>query len=215
MGACPLCRLPPLPFRHPQGGLPFSLPAYPAFGLLSCPLSPRPPSPVGKGETKVFFMQGAPPLASPGLNPGGTGSPCRCGKLNGGFPRRHLLSLPLWKTQRGLAFFAACRPCHSGTRRGACFSPRLPTLPLACFLSPIPPFPAGRGRPRFFHARGSAPCIPGAESGRHLLSLPLWKTQWGLAPGGTGSPCPGGEDHLKRRSSSPPVPPLLGCRHCS
>ena len=31
---------------------------------------------------------------------------------------------------------------------------------------------------------------------------------------GTGSPCPGGEDHLKRRSSSPPVPPLLGCRHC-
>ena len=34
-------------------------------------------------------------------------------------------------------------------------------------------------------------------------------------PGGTGYPCPGGEDHLKRRSSSPPVPPLLGCRHCS
>ena len=49
-GACLLCRLPPLPFRHPQGGLPFSSPAYPAFGLLSCPLSPRPPSPVGKGE---------------------------------------------------------------------------------------------------------------------------------------------------------------------
>ena len=37
----------------------------------------------------------------------------------------------------------------------------------------------------------------------------------GLNPGGTGSTCPGGEDHLKRRSSSPPVPPLLGCRHCS
>ena len=34
-------------------------------------------------------------------------------------------------------------------------------------------------------------------------------------PGGTCYPCPGGEDHLKRRSSSPPVPPLLGCRHCS
>ena len=32
---------------------------------------------------------------------------------------------------------------------------------------------------------------------------------------GTCYPSPGGEDHLKRRSSSPPVPPLLGCRHCS
>ena len=37
----------------------------------------------------------------------------------------------------------------------------------------------------------------------------------GLNPSGTCSPCPGGEDHLKRRSSSPPVPPLLGCRHRS
>ena len=37
------------------------------------------------------------------------------------------------------------------------------------FPAPIPPtpFPAGRGRPRLFHARGSAPCIPGAEPGRH------------------------------------------------
>ena len=37
---------------------------------------------------------------------------------------------------------------------------------------------------------------------------------------GTCSICPGGEDHLKRRRRvrrivpSPPVPPLLGCRHC-
>ena len=42
----------------------------------------------------------------------------------------------------------------------------------------------------------------------------------GLPPCGTGYPCPGGEDHLKRRRRlrrivpSPPVPPLLGCRHC-
>ena len=35
-----------------------------------------------------------------------------------------------------------------------------------------------------------------------------------MNPRGTCYPCPGGEDHLKRRSSSPPVPPLLGCRHC-
>ena len=41
------------------------------------------------------------------------------------------------------------------------------------------------------------------------------RTRRGLNPGGTCYPSPGGEDHLKRRSSSPPVPPLLGCRHCS
>ena len=43
----------------------------------------------------------------------------------------------------------------------------------------------------------------------------------GCSPCGTWFPCPGGEDHLKRRRRlrrivpSPPVPPLLGCRHCS
>ena len=67
---------------------------------------------------------------------------------------------------------------------------------------------------------------------RHRLILPLRCPRGGLAPAsparwalappggglnpsGTGSTCPGGEDHLKRRSSSPPVPPLLGCRHRS
>ena len=43
------------------GGLPSLLPAYPAFSFLSCPLSPRPPSPVGKGETKSLFRRGLRP----------------------------------------------------------------------------------------------------------------------------------------------------------
>ena len=34
------------------------------------PLSPQPPFPPGKGETLGYFMQGASPLASPGLKPG-------------------------------------------------------------------------------------------------------------------------------------------------
>ncbi len=48
------------------------------FSFTSAPIppSPRPPSPPGKGETKGYFMQGATPLASPGLNPGGTGFSC-------------------------------------------------------------------------------------------------------------------------------------------
>ena len=102
-------------------------------------------------------MQGASPLASPGLNPRGTGSPCRCGKLNGG-------------ACLGVADSANV----SGTRRGAQGGGRLPTLPSACFSAPIPPtpFPSGEGGDfRLFHARGFAPCIPGAGPGRHWLSL--------------------------------------------
>ena len=55
-------------WRRPAGGVPSLSPAYPAFSLLYRPLSPQPPSPAGKGETKVIFMQGASPLASPGLD---------------------------------------------------------------------------------------------------------------------------------------------------
>ena len=50
-----------------RGGLP-SLPlANPAFSLLPCPLSPS-PFPNGEGEIYGYFMQGAPPLASPAFN---------------------------------------------------------------------------------------------------------------------------------------------------
>ena len=45
----------------------------------------------------------------------------------------------------------------------ACLFGRLPPLPLAFFVAPYPPSPLprrGRGRPRLFHARGFAPCIP-------------------------------------------------------
>ena len=113
----------------PAGGVPALSPVNPAFSLLFRPYPPS-PLPNGKGEIFCFLMQGAAPLASPGLNPHGTGSPCRCGKLNGG-------ACP------GVAGAAGV----SGTRRGACLLCRLPALPLTCFLAPIPPapFPAGRG----------------------------------------------------------------------
>ena len=86
-------------WRRPTGDVPCLSPAYPAFGFCFCPLSPQPAlaersSPAGKGETKVIFMQGASPLASPGLD--GT---------------RHWLCL--WKTD-------SCGFKWSvGTRRGA------------------------------------------------------------------------------------------------
>ena len=68
--------------------------------------------------------------------------------------------------------------------------------------------------------RGLAPgggCAPA----RHLFALTPRCLVGGVPPRGTCYPCPGGEDHLKRRRRlrrivpSPPVPPLLGCRHCS
>ena len=83
-----------------RGACRFWSPANPAFRFLFCPYPPS-PLPGGKGVTIGYFMQGATPLASPGLNPGGTGSPCRCGKLNG-----------------GRACFVACLPCHCGARGG-------------------------------------------------------------------------------------------------
>ena len=103
-------------------------------------------------------MQGASPLASPGLNPRGTGSPCHCG------------------VRRGLNPHSTGSPCRCGALRGACFVCRLPTMPLALLLPPIPlpPFPGGEGGAlRLFYARGFAPCIPGAEPARHWLALPI------------------------------------------
>ena len=76
--------------QAPGGGLPPMLPDAPVavvlaweaclFGRLpSLPLAffvapyPPPPFPGGEGGTQGYFMQGASPLASPGLNPGDTG----------------------------------------------------------------------------------------------------------------------------------------------
>ena len=66
-----------------------------------------------------------------------------------------------------------------------------PAYPAFTFFSaPYPPSPLpqrGRGRPRLFHARGFAPCIPATEPARHWFALPLWKTQWGACPGVAGA----------------------------
>ena len=53
------------------------------------------------------------------------------------------------------------------------------------FSAPIPPtpFPGGEGGDLgLFYARGFAPCIPGAEPGRHLQNLPSRFPEWGCAP---------------------------------
>ena len=156
-----------LPLWRPRGACLFGC-LSPLPLALFLPPSPRPAlaersSPAGKGETKVVFLQGASPLASPALD-----------------RRRHRLFLPLWCPRGGLLFW-------------------LPVAPAFSFVfAPYPPDPRsqsalprrGRGRPKLFHARGFAPCIPGirppaalvrpaavensmaAFPRRHLLDLP-------------------------------------------
>ena len=52
-----------LPYLPPAGRVLYpAAPALPAVSMLSCPLSPRPPSPAGKGETKVISCKGLRPL---------------------------------------------------------------------------------------------------------------------------------------------------------
>ena len=81
--------------------------------------------------------------------------------------------------QEDIAFFRGSGGCFMGRWVFAVPVPGgggLPFLspadPAFCFsfcpLSPTPLPRRGRGRPRLFHARGSAPCIPGAEPTRHL-----------------------------------------------
>ena len=83
-------------------------------------------------------------------------------------------------------------------------------LAFSFFSCPYPPSPRsqsalplrGRGSPRLFHARGFAPCIPGAESGRRGLNL-RWRCPAGGLPSGApeqgAKPTPAGACPGRRR----------------
>ena len=141
------CRL-TLPLWCLKGWLAFFAACLPCLQFIFCPLSPRPPSPAGKGEIFSFLMQGASPLAFPGLNPGGTGAG-GVSRAGGGACPASPARLAAAVSGGELAFFVACQP-------------RLYLL--FCPLSPRPPSPAGKGEIFLLsYARGFAPCIPEAE----------------------------------------------------
>ena len=121
------------------------MPVRPLLWLCFCPHPPD-PLPGGKGESKGYFMQGASPLASPGLNPGGTGFSCGMRVPAGGL----LGWLP--------ADLAVPESAGGGL-------PSLAPASLAfSFLScPHPPDPLprrGRGRFKVYFAGGFAPGTP-------------------------------------------------------
>ena len=180
-GACPAGHPPDLAAAIPSGGLTFFVACCPL--PLACFPAPIPPLPLprrGRGRPRLFHARGSAPCI-PGLNPNGAGS----------------RGEPL--TRRGRARLVAGSTCRLCTQRGRALFCRLPSLPSACFIAPYPPNPLprrGRGRPRLFHARGSAPCIPGAEPKRR------WEQGRTTHPAGA---CPAG-----RRLTLPPLCPAGG-----
>ena len=170
-----------LPLWRPAGGLLCLPPVAPCLYLLFCPLSPararRALFPGGDGGAlRLFYARGFAPCI-PGAEPGRHWKRGRTTRPAGACPGWLPADLATVVPGGGLAFLAACRPCRSGTRRGACLSPRLPTLPLVYFPAPYPPapFPGGEGGDQGFFMQGASP-----------LASP------GLNPGGIGSPCQSG-----------------------
>ena len=92
--ACPAGRRLTPPLWCPQGAcLPCRLPT-PPLAYFPAPI-PLTPFPTGRGRFFCFLMQGASPLASPRLNPGGTGSTLRKPILFGVAGERRLQSIKI------------------------------------------------------------------------------------------------------------------------
>ena len=163
-GAYLLCRLPTLPLWCPRGGVPALSPVNPALTCFPAPI-PRPPSRREGGDYRLFYARGF--------------APC----IPGAEPARHRFALPLWKTQWGRAPALPARQASAIPGGGLpALPPANPAFSLLFRPSPRPPSRREGGDFLLSYARGFAPCIPGAEPARHWFALPLWKTQWGLAP---------------------------------
>ena len=148
----------------PGGGLAFLSPAYPAFSLLPCPLSPN-PFPNGEGEIYGYFMQGAPPLASPAFN-----------RL------RHLQTFSNMNPAEGLPGWSPADLAAVVPDGGLAFlSPAYPAFSLLPYPHPPAPFPDGEGGDQGYFMQGAPPLAsPGlSPSGAGSRDEPL--AQRGLA----------------------------------
>ena len=153
-------------------------------------ISPRPPSPVGKGEIFTLFRRGLPPPAPLRLNPGGTGEGGEPRARRGACPVGCPLSLPLacfsapyppnplpgGKGETKVILCKGLRPLHprgltrAALGKGANHAPGggvpgwLSAVPDDCFLfcplSPQPPSPVGKGEIFTLFRRGLPPPAP-------------------------------------------------------
>ena len=139
--------------------------AYPPSVYFPAPYPPararRALFPGGEGGDQGYFMQGASPLASPGLNPGGTGAG-GVSRAGGGACPASPARLAAAVSGGELAFFVACLP------------------PSVYFPAPYPParacralFPGGEGGDQGYFMQGAAPLAsPALDRLRHLQNLP-------------------------------------------
>ena len=172
------------------GGLTFSVAGFACRSSNCLPLSPLPPFPSGEGGVFSFLMQGASPLAFPGLNPGGTGLnlPCWCPagacQVRGGGRRSGAPAL-----EPGAALGKRAVAASAG---GLTFSVAGFACRSSAFLppSPLPPSPSGKGEIFSFFMQGASPLAsPGAGRGAALARLALAVPRGGRALLVAGSPC--------------------------
>ena len=90
-----------------------------------------------------------------------------------------------------ICLLADVRPAPAVPCGAACLLCRLPALPLACFVAPIPPapFPAGRGSPKVYFAGGLRPRHPCTESPTALADAAMQEPGGWFARQVAGSPC--------------------------
>ena len=131
----------------PGGGVPFWLPAYSAFSLLSRPHPPYPPSRREGGDFEFSYARGFAPCI-PGAEPEGAPE-------QGSKPR----------AQRGLVPGGAGRLGRWRCARGGLpfWSPADPAFSVLSFPHPPDPLPGGKGVPKSLFRRGLRPRHPGTE----------------------------------------------------
>ena len=156
------CRI-TLPSLSPMGGTAVLVAGFTSHITRFFPHPPDPRSqsalpPWGRGRFLVFLCKGLRPLHPRGLNPGGAGTGAAYHAPVGGLPRRCRITLPSLSPTGGTAVLVAGFTSHITK-----FYPLSPRPALAERSSPM-----GKGEFFWFsYARGFAPCIPGAEPGRH------------------------------------------------